>query len=350
MLSEVILVDWLGRGGIFQTSQSWLRTLDHAGVPASLVSRRTYPGAERKHLPGLLGGFEAHVRLVRRVVADVLAVRPAAVYLQNYLVPVLERRVAVAAHSVGARVVLAVHNHRPHERRAGLAAGLRSLLESVDDVVVHSRFVEKGLRRYGWSFAPTLIEHPAQHSVLDLQAVPVPELARSADDVRSTGVTFGVLGRRYKQSDVLLGCARAETPHWRIVAAGVGASEVSGAEVACDRFLSDAELRWVLEDATVALLPYQRATQSGAVVLGQVLGTPPVVSAVGGIPEQVVDGETGLLVPPGADVMAWRARLKRIRSEPEWWSAVADNARKEALARDARASAQLLSVLRWRSM
>jgi len=45
-------------------------------------------------------------------------------------------------------------------------------------------------------------------------------------------------------------------------------------------------------------------------------GKPVVASAVGGVPELVVDGETGLLVPPG-DVEALAQALRRVLGDPE---------------------------------
>jgi glycosyltransferase involved in cell wall biosynthesis len=43
-------------------------------------------------------------------------------------------------------------------------------------------------------------------------------------------------------------------------------------------------------------------------------GKPVVASAVGGLKDLVVDGETGLLVPPG-DVAALRAALQRLLAD-----------------------------------
>jgi starch synthase len=46
-------------------------------------------------------------------------------------------------------------------------------------------------------------------------------------------------------------------------------------------------------------------------MIAQSLGCPPVVSAVGGIPEQVVDGETGVLVHRDADPAEWADAVAR---------------------------------------
>ena len=45
-------------------------------------------------------------------------------------------------------------------------------------------------------------------------------------------------------------------------------------------------------------------------------GRPVVATAVGGLPDMVVDGETGLLVPPG-DAPALRAAIDRLLADPD---------------------------------
>jgi glycosyltransferase involved in cell wall biosynthesis len=55
-------------------------------------------------------------------------------------------------------------------------------------------------------------------------------------------------------------------------------------------------------------------------------GVPVVATPVGGVPELVSDGETGLLVPPG-DAQALAAGIRRLLAEPETARRLAANAR-----------------------
>ncbi|HET6319316.1 MAG TPA: glycosyltransferase family 4 protein, partial [Chloroflexota bacterium] len=57
-------------------------------------------------------------------------------------------------------------------------------------------------------------------------------------------------------------------------------------------------LRRLFLQASIVVLPYVEASQSGVVQTAFAFHTPVVASAVGGLPEDVDDNVTGLLVPP----------------------------------------------------
>jgi glycosyltransferase involved in cell wall biosynthesis len=80
--------------------------------------------------------------------------------------------------------------------------------------------------------------------------------------------------------------------------------------------LPRAELEPLLAGAAVVAVPSRREGFGLVAAEAMAHGKPVVASAVGGLLDLVVDGETGLLVPPG-DVEALRAALERLLGDPE---------------------------------
>jgi colanic acid/amylovoran biosynthesis glycosyltransferase len=81
-------------------------------------------------------------------------------------------------------------------------------------------------------------------------------------------------------------------------------------------FVPPAEVGGYIERASVVVCPSRR--EGYGIVARQALayGRPVVATRVGGLPEAVMDGETGLLVPPG-DPAALRSALERLLDDAE---------------------------------
>jgi glycosyltransferase involved in cell wall biosynthesis len=93
----------------------------------------------------------------------------------------------------------------------------------------------------------------------------------------------------------------------------------------------DLEVPALFAEATVVVLPYADATQSGVATLAYRFGRPVVATSVRGLAEQVRDGVTGLLVPP-RDPAALASALVRVLTDAELARRIAEGGRQ--LARD----------------
>lgn len=65
-----------------------------------------------------------------------------------------------------------------------------------------------------------------------------------------------------------------------------------------NRYVSAQELSGFLNECTIVVCPYTDSTQSGVVMTAFSHGKPIIASEVGGLAEQIENGESGILVPP----------------------------------------------------
>jgi glycosyltransferase involved in cell wall biosynthesis len=140
---------------------------------------------------------------------------------------------------------------------------------------------------------------------------------------------FGTL-TAYKGIDLLLdafGRVLADVPRAELVVAGAVAADVDfpalarhaaavGGVVLRPGYVPPADVAGLFGAARVVVLPYRLANQSGVAHLAHTFGRPVVATAVGDLPEVVIDGVTGLVVPSG-DPAALAAALIRLLRRPE---------------------------------
>ncbi len=313
-MTRVLLIDWLGRGGIAQCSAEWVTELERGGAEVRVVTRAgrelaASAGSRAVVAGGTGNALSAHHAVVRTAVDTVRSWRPDVVVVQNYVVAALELPLHRAVASAGAHGIVVVHDHQLHSRLAGSSLGLRSIVRTAGTVVAHSTFVAGAVRRSTRRDDVRVLPHPVQRAMVGESPRP------HADGGDCMAVHFGVVKRRYKGTGVVLDLAARGVPGWRFAVLGNGAPQSAVGAECVPGFVDAPVLVERLRTARAALLPYSMATQSGSVVLAQALGTVPVATAVGGIPEQIEDGVTGRLLAPGAPADAWRGVLDELRDD-----------------------------------
>ena len=88
--------------------------------------------------------------------------------------------------------------------------------------------------------------------------------------------------------------------------------EISDATIFDARYILMEEVPPLMEMATVVMYPYLTSTQSGALQVAYTFGRPVIATKVGGLPEVVEDGKSGLLVSASAPDELAQAILKLI--------------------------------------
>jgi glycosyltransferase involved in cell wall biosynthesis len=323
----VLMVDWLGRGGIAHCTEAWARELRAAGEPVELVTRfgrelvTAVPGT---HGAGRRGGaLIEHLAVVASARRLVRELEPRAVVLHGTVLPQAELGLLRSAHRRGATVILIAHEPvAPHDLRESCSAYVR-LIRSVDVVVAHTRFVADQVRMLTRRDDLTLLPLPLPVGLIAAGSGARPVVDSSPVPL---ALSFGNLHRAYKGSITVEQLATGGVEGWRFALVGKGAPTSLPGVATVPRFLEAGELVATVSSSAATLLPYRRASQSAAVVLAQALGSVVVATAVGGISEQVKDGVTGRLLPLGAEVDRWRELLIEL-SDPQVRALLASQAR-----------------------
>ncbi|MCB2189968.1 MAG: glycosyltransferase family 4 protein [Deltaproteobacteria bacterium] len=158
--------------------------------------------------------------------------------------------------------------------------------------------------------------------------------------VLPTGRPFRVLffGRilAYKGLGLLMEAmrlVRREFPEVELIVAGQGrlgaenqaALQQMGAKVT-NRWLEGEEVAGLFQEGDLLVAPYTSASQSGVLPLAYAHALPVVATQVGGLQEQVIPGQTGLLSGPPEAASLARA-ITRVMTDPELYARLSAGAR-----------------------
>jgi glycosyltransferase involved in cell wall biosynthesis len=275
----------------------------------------------------MLDGPLYYARLSRRIARELRRFEPDAVIAQGAQETALALVARRLARSKTA-VILDLHGDwRAPARLYGSPA--RRLLAPFADALARRALRRADAVRTISAYTTDLVRaegiEPAAEfpAFMDLEPFTAPPVAPLPDAPRALFV--GVL-ERYKAFDVLADAWRrvaATVPDAVLQVVGQGTLAPLAKELVDDLpgrvewtpSLTAEEVAAALDASTLLVLP-SRSEGMGRVVIEAAARARAVVgSRVGGIPDVVVDGETGLLVPPG-DAGALAEALARVVSDP----------------------------------
>ncbi|HEY4216040.1 MAG TPA: glycosyltransferase family 4 protein [Gemmatimonadaceae bacterium] len=291
------------------------QSCDQRGLDTTpLVAIKTFPSDTRWQ----------RVAYVAVTLARLFWFRPHIVHCQEY--PEWPDFWVVCVASLFFPIVLTVHDPLPHAGRDSEYA--RSRATTIRKLRLRARavFVNGVHCRDTFAVLPGMEEMPivtTRHGVL---LVPAPEQRRQP---RPRSILFFGRMEEYKGIEILLDAMEqlaASGIEFSLVFAGRGPElQRLGARIAAlpmisveERFLSPDDAIAEFQSASVVVLPYLDATQSGVAAAAFANGRPVVATQVGGLSEIVVDGVNGLLIEPGSSAALADALTRLLSSDMEW--------------------------------
>jgi glycosyltransferase involved in cell wall biosynthesis len=260
--------------------------------------------------------------------------RPRLIHITSDIIGILSLAKTISESDI--KVLYTVHDPLPHEENTTrwhkIVQAYRTrfqmprLINILDAVHVHSERHKQILTSSfgdGISDKIYVIPHGGgiTPSVRDGQRVP-PELLALKGGEEYVVLFFGQI-HPYKGLECLIEAItilRAKQISLKLLIAGEGHLEADKYRhlgndcVVINRFIDDSEISAIVKAAGVVVLPYVSATQSGVIPLAYAFRKPVICSKVGALDEMVVDGETGMLVPP-ADADSLAAAILELRDK-----------------------------------
>jgi len=273
---------------------SSVRRLEKAGVDVSVID-------------------EPDDRAAVRALAEMLAeMEPEVIHNHMYRAEVVGTRAALLLGEMGCKrpaIISTVHSSRV--RCVDDRVALRQLTPLMDRLIVVSKAIELKIQEEGRTGAPTSLIYNG----VDLQRYNHQQPCCTLHEeylIPESAPIVGVVARleAEKGHRVLLEAwplVLDEHPEAWLLVVGEGSERNSLEAQAGSLGISDhvvftgrrEDVPAVTAALDVAVLPSYREAQGLSVLEAMALSRPVVASNVGGIPEMIEDGVTGLLVPPG---------------------------------------------------
>lgn len=246
--------------------------------------------------------------------------------------------------------VYTVHNVLPHDHSPAMQPLYQKIYQHAQGLIFHNRHSQAQFQ----SLFPNI---HAEQAVIPHGEYGILAGEDVSDDLPETPAVlfFGNI-RPYKGLDILIAAMPLilqRIPNAMLHIAGqpledfskyqqqIETLKITNAVTCSLHYLPDDAIPGLFRRASLVALPYYHIDQSGVLLLAAGMGRTVVATSVGGIPEVIQDGKTGLLVEPGnpnaladaiASILSDQNRLREIGKAAAHdikqrfaWDAIADN-------------------------
>jgi glycosyltransferase involved in cell wall biosynthesis len=299
----------------------------------------------------------ASISSIRKTAAKINDIAPDLVIIQwwhPYFAPCYQ----LLVKRLKSRVLFLCHNVFPHERFILDRFLTASTLKKGDYFILHSSKEADELKsilpdaKYRINMHPTYSEFKAVE--VETEAVPV--------DQASVILFFGFV-RPYKGLKILIEAMGSipEIVHLNIVGDFGKAKDeymhmISDMHLTDrisvrDGYVPDKEVGEYFERCDAVVLPYLDATQSGIAQIAFAFEKPVIATTVGGLPEVVHDGETGVLCEPGdpAELSKAIQRFYELKKDVDFAQNIRDDAERFSWEHMVDTISELTGIDKWDS-
>ena len=220
-------------------------------------------------------------------------------------------------------LVITAHDAMPHPGDEGARNTPQMITEfgfrRADRLIVHGHAIKRLL--VASNRIRSEIVHVIPHVVLGQDQIGA-ETEERDGQILFFGRIWGYKGLEYLiRAEPLI---TAQVPSAKIVIAGQGEDFqryrrlIQNPEnfVVLNQYISAEQQTELFRQASLVVLPYVEASQSGVIPVAYTFTKPVVATTVGALPEMVEDGRTGYLVPP-RDPEALAVAIVRLLREPQ---------------------------------
>jgi len=253
------------------------------------------------------------VREIKEFSPDILHVQAVHPWFNSLGLPFLRR----------SPLVLTVHDYKFHPgdgpSRKTPQCIAQFTYKCANEIIVHSQYVKRQVIRDHPSFEPRI------HVVPHIKLGEEPSLKRQSLRQEPTVLFFGRIWG-YKGLEYLIRAEpiiTSEVPGAKIIIAGQGEGFSRYRRIMAhpehfevyNEFISTSRCSELFLRASVVVLPYIEASQSGVIQLAYTFAKPVVITRVGGLPEMVEDGRTGVCVPARDEAALATAIVRLLSNE-----------------------------------
>lgn len=204
------------------------------------------------------------------------------------------------------KVVSLLDNVIPHEDKWFYRPFIKFFLKQSHGFIVMSNTVKNDLHRFLPNAKVFLKQHPLYNHLGDKIERSLALEKYGLDNRKKTLLFFGFI-REYKGLDILLKAFAMLDDSYQLIIAGESYTDFSPYDklikecpnnniLLLQRYIADDEVARLFSCADVCVQPYRSATQSGITAVSYHFDIPMIVTNVGGLKEDVIDGVTGIIV------------------------------------------------------